>query len=295
MYKFIKGIIISVLILIIMFFAYDEILTCIQHYKPVYINYYKTDRIENELDYDKNKKSVIVVGCSFTYGETIYANENLSYKLQELTHRKVYNKGNPAWGPQLVLRDIQKSELFNGQDIIEPEYVIYTFITDHLRRMYADYFSVDNDGIFDLYKVKNNKLILKEEKAGFKNYLTITTFVKKLNWLWFNTIPDNQKFDRLKLYIMTMKEEIEKRYPKAKLVVIVYNPEADTHTHNLQPFRTDRWSELEDAGIIVIRFDGEEYNFLQQKEYLSEVDNVHPGPKAWETLVPIIAEKLNLL
>lgn len=293
--KCIRFFALSLIGLIVLLLAFDEISTCFQYYRPIYLNGYMTDRIENTLDYDKNKKSVILLGCSFTYGETIYDTENFSYKLQELTHRKVYNKGNPSWGPQFVLRDIQKSDFFNNQEIVEPEYAVYTFITDHLRRIYTDYFSIDNDGIFDLYQIKNNRLVLNDEKVRFANYIKISTLVKRLNWLWFNMLSDNQKFDRLKLYIFTIKEELEKRYPGIKLVVIVYNPNADTTTHHLKPFRTERWSELEQAGIIVIRFDSPEYDFLQKEEYLSEVDYQHPGPKVWETLTPVIARKLNLL
>lgn len=296
MKKTLKIIFFNIIFALILILALDEISNCIQYYHPAYLGLggYSTDRIENALDYDKNKKSVIFVGCSFTYGQAIYATENISYKIQELTHRKTYNKGNSDWGPQFVLRDIQNSSLFNGDEIVEPEYVVYTLTSDHLRRIYIDYFSRLNDIIYDLYRIENNKLIFNEPKVRFVNYIKMTNAVKNLNFLRYRLLPDDKKFDRLKLYLLTINDEIKKRYPDAKFVVIVYNPEADAASHNIKPFRTERWGELEKEGIIVIRFDTPEYNFLNGDEYVSQIDYVHPSAKVWEVLAPVISDKLGL-
>lgn len=277
-----------------MFFVLDEIANCIQFYHPEYWEGYDTERIENSLPYDENKKSIFTIGCSFTFGNNIKPDETIAYKLQELTKRKVYNKGQSTWGPQFVLRDIQLDEHFNGKEIVEPEYFIYTFISDHIRRLYCDYFYISNNAIYNLYSIKDNKLILNPPKARFVNYLQITTFARRLNWLIFQMTPNDKKFDRLKLYMLTMRDELKKRFPDSKFVIVVYNSEADTEHNNIKPFKTNRWSELEDEEIIVIRFDTPEYNFLTENEYLAS-DGQHPSAKAWDRLVPVIAQRLNLV
>ena len=132
MKKIIGIIFINILFIVIIFFVLDEIANCIQFYHPGYWEGYTLDRIENSLPYDKDKKSIFTLGCSFTYGSSINADETLSYKLQKLTNRKVYNKGQSAWGTQFVLRDIQLDEYYNGREIVEPEYFIYTFISGNI-------------------------------------------------------------------------------------------------------------------------------------------------------------------
>ena len=294
MKKTINIVFINIFFIVIIFFLIDEIANCIQFYHPKYWEGYDTSRIENSLPYDKDKKSIFTLGCSFTFGNNIEADETISYKLQKLTKRKVYNKGQSTWGPQFVLRDIQQDEYFNGRKIVEPEYFIYTFISDHIRRIYCDYFFMGSKVIYNLYSIKDNKLVLNPQKVRPINYFQVTTIAKEINWLTFNMTSDNDKFDRLKLYLLTMKDELNKRFPDSKFVVVVYNSEADTEHNNIKPFKTDRWSELEQDGIIVIRFDTPEYNFLTEKEYLAS-DGQHPSAKAWDRLVPVIAQKLNLV
>lgn len=292
--KLLKIILINLFVIIAVFIIIDYMIVCVQFYQPYYAEGFDiAGRLENNIDYDINKKSIITMGCSFTYGENIDQEETLSYKLQQLTKRKVYNTGRTSWGPQFILRDIQKGDFFNKLEIVPPEYVIYTFISDHIRRIYTDYFTTTENTIYDLYEIKNDKLILRPPKVRPVNYLQITMAGKRLNWLLYCNTSNDKKFDRLKLYIFAMQEELSKRYPGVKMAVVVYHPEANSQQHNITPFRTERWGELEEKGIQVIRFDTPEYDFLMNYEYLA-YDAAHPSGKAWDTLTPIIIDKLNL-
>lgn len=295
MKKILNIILINLFLLIVLFLIVDYISVFVQFYQPYYAEGLDIPaRLENNLDYDKDKKSIITVGCSFTYGEDINMEDTISYKLQQLTKRKVYNTGRTSWGPQFVLRDIQLGEVFNKREIIPPEYVIYTFISDHIRRIYTDYFTTTENTIYDLYKIKNNQLVLNPPKVRLINYLKITMAWKRLNWLLYCSTSNDAKFDRLKLYVLAIKDEISKKYPGAKTVVVVYHPEADSKQHEIKPFRTERWSELEEKGIQVIRFDTPEYDFLMDYDYLAH-DGAHPSAKAWDVLVPEIAKRLGLM
>ncbi len=297
MIKFVKIIFVNFFLFVFLFCLTDYILIVKNFYNPYFVEYTDSDRLENTLKFDGNKKSIILAGCSFTYGSGINADENMSYKLQKLTNRKVYNRGIESWGPNANLKDIQTSPFFNNREIIEPEYYIYTFISDHLRRIYIDYWETNpfnNNKIYNLYTIRNNKLILKE-KVNLLNYIQNTYLIRRLNRAVFDITPDNNKFDRLKLYLYEIKKELEKRYPNIKMVIIVYYPELDTkYTHEILPFRTERWKEFEDDGFIVIRFDKSEFEFLNENSYISPNDNIHPSGKAWDTLVPIIINKLKL-
>lgn len=173
----------------------------------------ETERTNNPLDYDKSKKAIITTGCSFTFGDGIEQRENFAYKLQKLTKRKVINRSILAIGPQHVLRDIQQYK----EEIFEPEYIIYTFISDHIRRIYVDYFDFRprSELIQRLYNIKNNKLVLRNNKeATFFDRIRYMAIIKRLNFILFKLTPDDKKFDRLKLYITTMKEEAKKNIQK---------------------------------------------------------------------------------
>ena len=89
-----------------------------------------------------NKKStkgdIVLFGCSYTYGFGLNDNETFSYILSNFTNRMVYNLGISSSSPREILyllrdRNFLSKFIKNNDNI---EYVIYTFTTDHLRRLY---------------------------------------------------------------------------------------------------------------------------------------------------------------
>ena len=138
-----KIISINIILLINVILLFDWLLLAINQYKvsPVDINWTlkTTPRLENYLPYNPNKKSIVTIGDSYVIGELIPPEDTLSYKLQSLTGRKTYNYGMTAHGIQHVLYKIQNSWFFKQKDL-NPEYVVYVFIADHLNRMYKNYY-----------------------------------------------------------------------------------------------------------------------------------------------------------
>ena len=248
-------------------------------------------RQENNLYFNKNKGDIITIGCSFVYGHYIEDEDTLAYKLQESTKRRVYNLGYRGTGIQHVLWQIENTDFFKRDDI-NPEYVIYVFISDHMRRMYANYLLESSREKYLRYKLKNNKLVPnKWLEKEFLDYIKVFRISKKINDLMYILKSNDTKFDFYKLHIERAKKSLNKKYPNTKFVIVIYNPNLDTH--KLPPFRTTRWKELENEGFIIIDFSGPEYEYLEEEEYLSG-DGHHPSGKAWDALVPIIKEKLNL-
>ncbi len=257
------------------------------------------DRMETDLPYDTSKGSIVTMGCSFTYGSGIEDNETLAYKLQKLTMRKTYNRGYPATGIQHVLLQLQNSEFFNNKQIISPppEYFIYVFISDHMRRLYLNYFDFSYFSFINTLKyIKyeksiNNQLTLNHwDKKEFSDYIKVSCLAKKFNDLMYKIKSNDELFDFFKLHLIESKKLIDDKYKNAKFIVIVYSPELDTH--GFRSFRTERWNELETEGFKVIRFDGKEYEYLKDEEFIS--DGFHPSGKAWDMLVPEIIKQSNL-
>ena len=249
-------------------------------------------KIINSLPADKNKKPVIFMGCSFVYGIPLFENQTLPYKIAEITKRKVLNLAYPMEGIQHVLYKIQTADDFK-ENIKDAEYVIYLFMTDHLRRMYCNYFSLGDKSKYLKYKkTKNGLELVNPDVVYFSDRIKNTYFTKRFSNFMYSIKSNNEKFDLLKLYLEECKKSIESKNPNCKMVVIVYNSKK-SYIENIFPFHTDRWKELEDEGFTVINLDTEEYDYLAEREYVAE-DNLHPSAKAWATLAPIIAKKLDL-
>ena len=255
----------------------------------------RTERIEQDLPYNENLPPIVIIGCSFVYGVSIEQNETLAYKLQKLTNRKTYNYGTPGHGIQHVLYKIQYSDFFKKD--LNPEYVIYIFISDHMRRMYSDYRVYTENTKYLRYKKVGKKLILKDNALNIKplDYIKISRFGRKYNDYIFSRQSDDDKFDLLKLHLEYCKKELNKKYKDTKFVIVVYNDVTNSKRVKTTPFHSTRWNELEKEGFIVINFEKPEYDFLNDDNYISEIDSVHPNGKAWEKLTPIIAKKLNLI
>lgn len=275
---------------IYLFIVADWICTAIQEYKinelciPI-----DTGRTNFKLPYKESLKPIITDGCSFTFGEGIKTEETLGYKLQKFTKRKVYNYGRTGHSIQHVLYRVQNTEL--TRDDNEPEYLIYTYINDHLRRLLCDYNGLFYSEKRNLFKVRGNHIVPNTANITFLDYLKRTALWQSQSYGIFTKMTYDQKFDIFELYVKELQNSLHKKYPHTKLVIIVYYPTVDSHGVIA---KTDRWSELEKEGIIVIRFDTPEYKFLETQEYLSAFDNIHPNGKAWDKLVPIIIKKLNL-
>lgn len=290
--KYVAIIVVNIAIFLILILLADWFFLAKVNYKiklSYNENWNLTHRTENNLKFDRTKQPIILMGCSYTFGFLLNDKQTISYQLQKYSKRQIYNLGRNGGSVQTVLWQLENLNFFN--DKLNPEYIIYIFMTDHLRRMYANYsFLLENNKSLQTYKYSRKKLIPLKQNINFLDYIKVSYFAKKLNNFIFMFKSDNQKFNLLKIYLKEIKKKIIEKYPNAKFVVIVYK---DIPNATIKPFHTNRWSELEHEGIKVINLDTNEYNFLKQKEYLA-IDGIHPSSKAWERLIPIISKELKL-
>lgn len=278
--------VLNVVIITDWIFCTGEFYKVIYPMTPVYDN----GREENDLPINKNKGSIVTVGDSFTFGDFINQEDTFSYKLQQKTQRKTYNRGYSGGGVQHVLYQLEYSDFFNNLSP-EPEYIIYTFIGDHARRIYVNYIAGISNQKNLRYSNKNGKLVLNNLDVTPVDKIKVSMLAKKIEDLSFKLKSNNTKFDFLKMHILECKKIIDKKYKKTKFVVLVYNPNLDLHIQ--KPFYSNRWGELEKEGIKVIRLDDKKYDYLNTKDYLAE-DDIHPSGKAWDEITDIVIKELNL-
>lgn len=242
--------------------------------------WYIKDNYKAEADKNTKKPEIVLIGCSFTYGDGLERNEAFYNVLKRYTNRTVYNFGISGAGPKeflYILKDENVYKLLHDTNNVE--YVIYTYILDHKRRLYST-------GRFPLgaeFKLKNGKLYI-DNKDNIK--ILFCYFYKTfMNLYWLINNLFNRDWKLFEIYLNEMYNETQKHLKngdkKTKFVVLLYeySPEKD------------HWKEINNKNIIVI--DLKDLIPDLDKEEYSQPDK-HPNKKAWETIVPIISEKLNL-
>lgn len=223
------------------------------------------------------KPPVLIYGCSFAYGGLLNENEHVGYLLSEYTKRPVYNFGMGGKGPWHALYLLQNQTLELSK---KPEYLLYIFIDDHIRRMYMTCGVIDDFNFFS-YEKNGDNIVLKEQKFKYlKNCLTYKYFEKKFYYKFF---PKDKKFKLLKFFLQQMKDTAEKKYPGIKFVFIIYDV-IDDFDFNIDDKMI---KQIKDMGIDVIRLSEVIEDFYNPK-YSEE--SKHPTADAWKNLVPEIVK-----
>ena len=246
----------------------------------------------DSIDVKNTKPSVILFGCSFTFGAGLNDDETFSYKLSKYTRRNVYNRGIAGYGVQHMLYMLDNADKFrNISDFYnistyaasQPMYIIYTFIGDHIYRLYKanDYFDI----YLMFYKYDKNKKLKKYSEKDlwwWHSYILRSIYMRKIDKYVLNIL--NKKNNFLLEHFILSNQKIKEIYPNSKFVIFVYD--GDNYIKLIQ-------KELEQSGIIVIYLSELTDIDFSQDEYKIN-DKMHPNAKAWNTIVPLLVKKLNL-
>lgn len=288
--KYLKIILINILltILVVVFFdliLYISVLAQNKKYEPHNLLRYNftINNIQNEeiLPYrtpcglNYNKKPILIYGCSYAYGYKLKEEEHIGYLLSKLTKRPVYNFAVIAAGLQHNLYLLQNQQKIEP----EPEYIIYLYIQDHIRRMYMGTNVINSYKFFE-YKNKKGKF---QTEKGLVNYLKNTVIYQYIvRCFIFHKINDDENFNLLKTYLKEMKQEINIKYPNSKFIFIIYDKKNDIALK----LTKEKQKEIQDLGIKVIDLDDIFGDKLYKPEYTISETDAHPNAKAWKLIAP---------
>ena len=245
-------------------------------------SYFDLEEFRPIVGQEYSNPGILLLGCSFTYGEKLEINQTFQYKLSHLTKRPVYNLGLSAASIRemlYILRndDIRQKLLPDDSNI---DYVIYTYIFDQIPRLYGDVYR--NPSPLFLPTENFSKLEFRETKNTFKR--TYINFLISRHFAFM--AKQEPAFKLLRLYLTETKKEIDKLYTKKdktpKFVLFVYH----------QKYNFD-WVKLYQDGIIVINADKLVDIDLMSQEYRI-LNDPHPNEKAWEVIVPALVKELDL-
>ena len=244
-------------------------------------------RAPEGLEY-KNKKPIVIFGCSYAYGFMLNREQTFSYKLSKLTKRPVYNRAYESWGSAHMLYQARSKDLY--EQIPEPEYVIFLSMHDHFRRLYVMTFmsgDILSENFYLRYKEKNGELIQIKNTNKFLNIFKRLYIFQKLHHFYvYNYILKNEDYtngyDFYFKQLSESKKEMQKHWKNTKFVFILYDWIKDEDT---------LLDKLENDGYKIINLPKLVDEDLYSEKYVLEKD-FHPNEEVWNLLTPIIIKEL---
>ena len=227
----------------------------------------------------KSPPPILLFGCSYVYGHKIPQDKILSEVLGKYTKRAVYNRAFHGAGPQLMLYQLQSEDFY--KIIPQPEYIIYVYISDHLRRLKIPCIPSIKDymDIYYYYDKHSKSLKLKHYNKYFKLPFIFYFINDKINYNIYNNM------DLFKYEILESKKLIDKHWKNTKFVVFLYDKYNTEIQNSIIP-------ELKSNGIIIInRNDITPFDDNDTRYALNETDK-HPNEHAWEYIVPKLMQEL---
>lgn len=236
-----------------------------------------------------NTKTFLLFGCSYNYGTGLKDNETFSHKLAKATDGTVYNQAFPGWGAQNMLYQLKQKEFYR-QIEAPPDYVIYTYIPDHLKRLNNFQWGNFFDNTINLrYKKQGNDFV--EIKPILKPLWFLST-VKEMQNLYAGFLNSKINHKRnFKLFSSIMEESyriLKFHYPNTGFLILVY-PFYDT----ISPEEINELKNLQEKGFTVINVQEIVKVNLNDAEYHFGND-CHPTEKAWDVIVPALLQRLEI-
>lgn len=265
--------------------------------------FYKQINAENEFKsrYDKNRiyrykdftsskieshnKSLIILGCSIAWGVGLEDYQTISYKLSKVLKSTVYNRAFIGTGYQDIIylfSDKLSLEKMNK----EPEYILYFYNPDHLRRMIVRTTSSNKISYpYLFYRNKDNKLV--QSKLSILEDFYFVDFIKNRyfdNKIHINFL-DKKLFNLFCLHMETISLLIKEKFPKTKFVIIRLG---DSFIRNYDDYLDENYDVIDlpkETGIKLMDYYGKINEYTVDK-------SCHPSEKYWDTVLPIILKKL---
>lgn len=229
------------------------------------------------MNKETNKKPVLWFGCSFAEGAGLEDNKTPCYKISQLTRRSCLNKTKGATGVQYMYYQLSKQNF--SKEVPQADFIIYTFIWNHIHRLY----NYQINPLVDMFNLryKNNNGTLEEIKPVFKplysSFFIRRILNKKVNK---SVLREANDFELFNLIMKETAELVKKYYPKSTFIMLEF-PDTSRKELPLKEIKT-----LESYGIIVVRVKDLIGNadIYDDKYWLP--GKIHPSEQAWDIILP---------
>ena len=244
-----------------------------------FFEYVKNGGFRKPEGLEYNSRPVVLFGCSFAWGWELERTQTLQYKLAQMMQRPVYNRAyKEFFGLSQLLYQSERQD-----EIKSPEYVIYVFIDDHIRRMLQ--FSMNPFSKYPHLKYKNHSGKLEREKTSFLNK---SLFYKYLSYINANYEMDNSKektFLLIRQHLLQAKQNFDKHWTDYKFVFFIYE--------GVSYFSDEQLERLRNDGIYVVTAEELTGFPMESREYVISDTDMHPNALAWDIITPKLVNFLN--
>ena len=238
---------------------------------------------------DVNKRPIILFGCSYTEGFGLEEDETFSKKLANYTNRTVINRGKSGTGIPFLYYQLSNEKVIKELPK-NSEFIIYTLIPDHFPRLFR-YRNFVLTGDHTLrYKIENEQLVI--DKPIFKIFHSLFSVILLEEYLTEKKdIEENETNNPLFNKLLDESYNlIKKNFKDSKFVILYYKSPLDK-----DGFCDKKVYDYAEKNKEIILIDiSKEIPNIQDTQELWLVDNEHPSTKAWDLIVPILANKLNI-
>lgn len=213
--------------------------------KP-HIFYFETDskgrRITPQSTDNDKKFNCLFLGCSFTFGTGVNNDQTLPYYFGQLhPEAGIYNYGIPGGSPQEIY--LQSTHIENFEDIPQkPTIIIYTFISDHLRRLKGTMNLIFRApkwvGCLPELEITENAITYKGKFEDTHPYLFSFSNLLSISFV-FRQIVDysqldypfpftNENYYSLYLLLRETKKQLSTYFPLLDFVIFIYPEHCST-------------------------------------------------------------------
>lgn len=240
------------------------------NYEKFYQRFPKDTPPPSLIEIKNDKKPIVIFGCSFADGVFLKDEDKFSYRLYEATERNVYNKAMVGQGLQYMLYQLENEKFY--QEFPEPEYVIYVYINDQLRRLYKECAPMMKS---PFYKIgKNGKL----KKINNPFYYSFPMLCIR----YMEQVPENDEtYSFLRQHFIYAKELADKHWKNAKWILILYEETPVKYFEELKKY----------GYTVVVLKDLVPDDFYTNLKYRISETDPHPSKEAWLTITPNFVAK----
>ena len=228
-----------------------------------------------------NNPSIILLGCSYTYGYNLKDNESFDAVLSDYTNKTVYNLGINSSSPRESLYILQHKDILEKliKDKNNVEYIIYTYIPDHVFRLYYNL-----NEFSPIYKIKNNSELIYKKN----NLYNATFFSREVQRLKYRFSTKEQKNNLFALYITEINKEIKNNFKfkdkNTKFVIFVFIDKSLSDWEKIAKI---------DDNIIIVHIKDIFNGDISDYKYTISKDDPHPNTEAWKVIVPKLMKHLD--
>ena len=265
--------------------------------KTKYRAHYRTDHYGRRMTPAGEKKNILFLGCSFTFGQGVNDEETFPYLVGKKTGLRTYNAGIPGASPTMVLKRIREDE-FPGPVSDAETTVIFTVIPDHIMRTIGTMalFRSHSTSLthYPYAYLSGDELIVRDSFAGdptlrkpFLYAFSRTNFARAFSVDYPVLTKDH--YHLIARVFKEMEAGLRRKYPRMKHFVVSFFPAG-----NLRQQYRDLRDALVRENIRIFDF-----TFLHAPQFLDHSFSLkydgHPGPVAYELYSDLLIHEIGKL